>query len=234
MKLLAIIPARKGSKEVLNKNYKKFNGKPLIYWTIKAALKSNCFDKIVVSTDSKKIQTFSKKMGVECPLLRPKKLSGDKINVHRVIKHVINYYKKKNKYTPAAVTLLQPTSPLREFSDIKNCCKIFKKFEPDSLVSVLKIPHNYNPENLYILKKNYLIKIRKGKKLFPRQQQKIYYARNGASIYMTKTDKIKNYILGGKIKGYEMNKLKSIDINDKKDFILAEIIQKKFKYNLHR
>lgn len=233
MKLLAIIPARKGSKGIPNKNYKIFNKKPLIYWTIKAALKSRCFDKIIVSTDSQKIQNFSKKMGVESPYLRPKNLSGDKTNVHKVVKHVINFYKKKHKYIPEAVAILQPTSPLREFSDIKNCCKIFKKFKPDSLVSILKISHNCNPENLYTLKKNYLTQIKKEKKLLQRQQQKIYYARNGASIYITKMDKIKNFILGGKIKGYEMNKLKSIDINDKNDFIFAELIQKKFKYNLN-
>ena len=95
MKFLAIIPARKGSKTLPKKNYKSFNKKPLIYWTIKAALKSNCFEKIVVSTDSTKIQAIAKKMGVECPYLRPKKLSGDKVNVHKVVKHVIEYYKKK-------------------------------------------------------------------------------------------------------------------------------------------
>ncbi len=232
MKFLAIIPARKGSKTLPNKNYKNFNRKPLIYWTIKAAQKSKCFEKIMVSTDSKKIQIISKKMGVECPYLRPKKLSGDQINVHKVVKHVINYYKKK-KYVPEAVVLLQPTSPLREFSDIKNCCKIFKKFKPDSLVSVLKIQHNYNPDNLYTLKKNNLSPRVKKNQLLQRQQQKDYYARNGASIYITKTSRIKDYILGGKIKGYLMNKIKSIDINDKYDFSLAEILQSKYKYNLN-
>ena len=233
MKFLAIIPARKGSKTLPKKNYKSFNKKPLIYWTIKAALKSNCFEKIIVSTDSTKIQAIAKKMGVECPYLRPKKLSGDKVNVHKVVKHVIEYYKKKN-YKPEAVVLLQPTSPLREFSDIKKSCKIFKKFKPDSLVSILKIGHNYNPENLYTMKKNNLIPRDKQRtNLLQRQQNKFYYARNGASIYITKIDKIKNYILGGKIKGYLMSKFKSIDINDKKDFSLAELLQKKYKYNLY-
>ena len=233
MKFLAIIPARKGSKTLPKKNYKSFNKKPLIYWTIKAALKSNCFEKIIVSTDSTKIQAIAKKMGVECPYLRPKKLSGDKVNVHKVVKHVIEYYKKKN-YKPEAVVLLQPTSPLREFSDIKKSCKIFKKFKPDSLVSILKIGHNYNPENLYTMKKNNLIPRDKQRtNLLQRQQNKFYYARNGASIYITKIDKIKNYILGGKVKGYLMSKFKSIDINDKKDFSLAELLQKKYKYNLY-
>lgn len=123
---------------------------------------------------------------------------------------------------------------MREFSDIKKCCKIFKKFKPDSLVSILKIGHNYNPENLYTMQKNNLIpRAKKKTKLLQRQHNKFYYARNGASIYITKIDKIKKYILGGKIKGYLMSKFKSIDINDKNDFNLAEVLQKKYKYNLN-
>lgn len=231
MKFVAIIPARKNSKGLTNKNYKLFNKKPLIYWTIKSAIQSKCFEKIIVSTDSTKIQKISQNMGVECSVLRPKELSGDKINVHKVVIHVMNFYKKEINYQPDAVVLLQPTSPLREHSDIRNCCKIFSKFKPDSLVSVLKVPHNFNPKNLYSLKNNYLISKQKKKKLLPRQQQKLFYARNGASIYITKSAKVKKYILGGKIKGYLMNNLKSIDINDRKDFSLAEIVQNKFKYN---
>ena len=232
MKFAAIIPARKNSKGLTNKNYKLFNKKPLIYWTIKSAIQSKCFEKIIVSTDSTKIQKISQKMGVECPVLRPKKLSGDKINVHKVVKYVMNFYKKKDSsFQPDAIVLLQPTSPLREYSDIRKCCKIFNKSKPDSLVSVLKVPHNFNPKNLYSLKNNFLISLSKKKKLLQRQQQNLFYARNGASIYITKSIKLNKYILGGKIKGYLMNNLKSIDINDKNDFSLAEIAQNKFRYN---
>ena len=123
MKYLALIPARKRSKNLNNKNLRKFNNKPLVYWTIKSALRSKCFDKIFLSTDSKQIQKLSKKMGIDCPYLRPSKLSGDRANVHDVIINVIDYYRKKN-YVPDAVVLLQPTSPLREIKDIKKCCKI--------------------------------------------------------------------------------------------------------------
>ena len=166
MKFAAIIPARKNSKGLTNKNYKLFNKKPLIYWTIKSAIQSKCFEKIIVSTDSTKIQKISQNMGVECSVLRPKELSGDKINVHKVLIHVMNFYKKEINYQPDAVVLLQPTSPLREHSDIRNCCKIFRKFKPDSLVSVLKVPHNFNPKNLYSLKNNYLISKQKKKNYF--------------------------------------------------------------------
>tara|TARA_B100000965_G_scaffold406839_1_gene449452 strand:- start:20604 stop:21299 length:696 start_codon:yes stop_codon:yes gene_type:complete len=230
MKFLAIIPARKGSKTIKNKNLIKFNKKPLIYWTIKSAVESKCFDKIVISTDSSQIQNYSKKFKVECPYLRNRKLSGDKSKMHDVILDMVKYY-KNNNYIPDVIVLLQPTSPLRDRKDIKNCCKRFKKFKPDSLVSVTKVPHNFNPEKLYSIKKNLLIKYRKKESLIQRQNLKSYYARNGASIYMTRISKIKNYILGGKIIHYVMNNLKSIDINSYDEFHLAEIIQKKLKYN---
>jgi CMP-N,N'-diacetyllegionaminic acid synthase len=231
MKFLAIIPARKGSKTIKNKNLKKFNNKPLIYWTIKSAIESGCFDKIMISTDSSQIQKFSKKFKVECPYLRNKKLSGDKSNMHEVIIDTVKYC-ENNNYFPDAVVLLQPTSPLRDKNDIINCCKKFKKFIPDSLVSVTKVPHNFNPRNLYSIKKNLLISSNNRKRLIQRQSQKSYYARNGACLYITKIDKIKKYILGGKLTHYIMNNLKSIDINTIEEFQLAEIIQKKFKYNI--
>ena len=111
MKYLAIIPARKGSKRIKNKNIKRFNREPLINWTIRSALKSKCFDKIFVSTDSVKIQKIAKKFKLECPYLRKASLAKDNSSSHDVIKDVVNYYKKN--YVPDAIVLLQPTSPLR-------------------------------------------------------------------------------------------------------------------------
>jgi CMP-N,N'-diacetyllegionaminic acid synthase len=230
MKFLAIIPARKNSKGIKNKNIKKFNGKPLIYWTIQAAKNSNCFDKIFVSTDSKIIQSFSQKQKVECPILRPKKLSGDNSNVHEAIKYTLRYYKKEN-YTPDAIVLLQPTSPLRDAKDIIKACDLFKLYKPDSLVSVVRVPHNFYPQNLYIKKDNELKQKSRNKKFHLRQNFKDLFARNGASIYITNINKISNYILGGKIIGYEMDLLKSIDINNLGEFEIAELIQKNYKFN---
>ena len=97
MKILGIIPARKGSKGIKNKNIKKFAGKPLIYWTIKVALKSN-LDKVMVSTDSDTIIKYSKNYGAEVPFKRPSSISQDKSKTIDVIKHTINFYKKKMLY----------------------------------------------------------------------------------------------------------------------------------------
>ena len=90
MRFLAIIPARKGSKEIKNKNFKLFNGRPLIYWTIKSAKKSKYLDKILVSTDCLKIKNFSLKMKIHCPFLRPKNLSTSTAIANRVIVHALN------------------------------------------------------------------------------------------------------------------------------------------------
>ena len=164
MKFLAIIPARKGSKGIKNKNFKLFNGKPLIYWTLKSAKKSKYLDKILVSTDSKKIQNFCIKNNVLSPFIRPKKISHSKARAHDVILHTIKFLKNNYGYKPDAVVYLQPTSPLRESFDIDNCCKIFMKYKPDSLVSIVKLHHNLNPEEVYQIKnKKKLIKFSKKK-----------------------------------------------------------------------
>ena len=88
MKFLAIIPARKGSKGIKNKNFKNFNGKPLIYWTIKAAKKSKFIDKLIVSTNSKHIRNFALSQKVMCPFLRPENISNSRSKAKDVILHL--------------------------------------------------------------------------------------------------------------------------------------------------
>ena len=94
MKALCVIPARGGSKRIPLKNIKKFLGKPLIYYTIKSAKESKIFDKIIVSTDSRKIKKVSMKYGAEVPFIRPKRISGD-VPTEDVTVHAVNFFKKK-------------------------------------------------------------------------------------------------------------------------------------------
>ena len=137
-KILCVIPARSGSKGIKNKNMVYLKGKPLIYWTIKVAKKIRYFDKIVVSTNSKKIKKFSEKNKVEVPYLRSEKLASDKTPMDDVIRDILKYYKNFN-YLPYAVVILQPTSPFRQLSTINNACKIFIKKKLDSLISIEEI-----------------------------------------------------------------------------------------------
>ena len=108
---LAIIPARSGSKRIPNKNIKLFFGKPIIYYPINLALKSRIFDKVIVSTDSKKIKKIAEKYGAELPFIRPKSLSNDFASTSSVIKHAINWFSKKN-YKIKNVCCIYPVSPL--------------------------------------------------------------------------------------------------------------------------
>ncbi len=116
-KILCLIPARGGSKEIKNKNLLPLKSKPLIYWSIKLAKKIKFFDRVVVSTDSLKIKSVAEKFGAEVPFIRPKKISKSQTPMIDVINHCILFYKKKNiKFD--AITLFQPTSPFRKK---KNC-----------------------------------------------------------------------------------------------------------------
>ena len=116
-KILAVILARAGSKRLKDKNIRLFNSKPLIYWTIKAAKDSNLLDKIVLSTDSSKISKISKSFGISVPFLRPKNLAKDKSSSINALIHCINFLENEKHFFDYCI-LLEPTSPLRDFTDI--------------------------------------------------------------------------------------------------------------------
>ena len=137
--ILAIIPARKGSKRLINKNEKILKGKPLIEWTINTAKKSKYIDQIIVSTDSKKIIQLSNTLNVMAPFIRPDYLSNDNSKSSDVIIHSINWLKKNANKQYDYFIFLQPTSPLRTFISIDNSIETFysnSKF--DYLISVSK------------------------------------------------------------------------------------------------
>jgi len=134
-KILCLIPARGGSKGIPNKNIIDLNGFPLISYVINAAKKSGIFDKIIVTTDCKKIANISREYGAEVPFLRPKKLSTDKSLVQEAIVHALNYVKSYDKIYDY-MCLIQPTSPLLLATDICNVLEILIKKNADMVVSV--------------------------------------------------------------------------------------------------
>ena len=122
MKILAVIPARGGSKGLKNKNIKNLCGHPLIAWTIKKAKQSKYIQKVIVSTDSKKVSEISKKYGASVPFFRPKKYATDKASDFVVLKHALDFFKNKGENFDYVI-MLQPTSPLRGLKDINNSIK---------------------------------------------------------------------------------------------------------------
>ena len=224
-KILVLIPAKKNSQRVKNKNIKKFNGKPLIYWTIRSAKKSKYINDsdIFVSSDCKKILNIAIKYGIN-GILRPKKLSNNNIMPDAAIKHAINFINKKYD----TVVFLQPTNPLRKNNDIDNALDSFQHTKADSLISAYKTTNFmwkrkknkfYEPVNYNYLKR-------------PRSQDFLNYIEDG-SIYIFKTNIFlkNNNRLGGKVSIFEIDNWQSIDIDNLSDFKKAEeIFKKKLKY----
>ena len=225
--ILTLIPARSGSKGIKNKNIVKIKNKPLIYWTIQQA-KLAKLKNIIVSTDSKKIASIVKKYGSYIKFLRPKKISKDETRMHEVIKHSLDFFKKKNVNFDL-VLLLQPTSPLRLAKDIKNSIKLLEKNKTaDSVISVVKL-EDFHPARMKIKKKQFLIdtSFSEKKEGMPRQKLANFYLRNGAiylfkvkSFYKTKTIKGKKSVL------YEMPKSRSLNIDDAFDLKLVRLLNK--------
>ena len=221
MSILAIIPARSGSKGIPGKNMKFLAGKPLIQWSIEAALASRFIDKIFVSTDDIKIAKFVEKFGIEVPFLRPKFLATDSSLVIDTVIHII-----KNIDNYDNVLLLQPTSPLRSTNDIDALINLSHKSKSDSVVSITE--SIYKPEIYYYLNSNQTIKpLIDGIKNFNRQDLKKNYVLNGACYYASKEFILINKsFINKETVGYVMPFERSIDIDNSYDWDIAEFLIK--------
>ena len=221
-KVLCIIPARKGSKGLKNKNIKIFNKKPLIYWTIKEAIKSKYIDRFIVSTDCINIKKIAINCGAEVPFLRPKRLSGDKSDIYSAIFFTLKKIKEKFDI----IILLQPTSPLRTAKDINKSFEMMVKHNASSIVSITKLPYPYE----WILKKdkNKKIKLTSKKYISLRQKTTTSYKSNGA-IFISTIEKfnVNKKFYTNATYGYEMPIERSVDIDSLLDFKIAEFLFKK-------
>lgn len=223
MKVLGIIPARKGSKSIPNKNRVRLNGKPLIQYTFNAVNKSKLLSRCIISTDDAAILKLAQKNKIEVPFMRPRSLSGDKTPMIRVVRHALQFLKKKEKYIPDAVIILQPTSPLRTFKHIDRAIALLQRTDADSVVSVVEVPHQFTPISLMKLKRERLVSAAKGKSILRRQDKPKLYARNGPAIVVARQEFIlkTNSLFGGNCRPLMMNSRESVDIDEPKDLELA-------------
>jgi CMP-N-acetylneuraminic acid synthetase len=137
-KIIAIIPARGGSKGLPGKNIKELCGKPLIAWSIESGLGSQYIDEVMVTTDSEEIARIGRDFGASVPFIRPSELAGDKATSFDAVKHVIDFYKNELRKQFDYVVLLEPTSPLRETGDIDKMLKKIIAMEDqfDAIISL--------------------------------------------------------------------------------------------------
>ena len=220
---ICILPARIGSKRVKKKNIKLFSGKPIIYYPIKQAKKSNLFKEIYVSTDSKEISKIVTKFGARVPFLRHKNISDDKTGTEKVIRDFVKKIDTKDiKY----IFCIYPASPLIKSEDFKKALKKFKRENLDYLVSVGKF--SSNPERSFVIKKDRLIP--KNKKNINKNSQNFvnqFYDTGNFYIYSKKylLNKSRINIKPGY---YLIESLRALDVNTIEDFKKAEKIYKKF------
>ncbi|QDC70745.1 acylneuraminate cytidylyltransferase family protein [Candidatus Methylopumilus universalis] len=215
---IALIPARAGSKGVINKNFKKVGGKPLIFFTISEAKKVRSIDQIYVSSDSIEIINYSVKMLVSS-LLRPKKYSKDDSTAADVVKHFLGRLPERLRAIDPYLIYLQPTSPLRKATHINQSITLVNKLNLNSLVSVKKIDSSLY-KSLNIKKNNKIAtNFNENFSISNRQSLPDAYTPNGA-IYIFK---MSSFLKKGSIPingsyAFIMNNEESLDIDSNEDF----------------
>ena len=217
MKFLCLIPARKNSKRLKNKNFQKIKGEMLIEKTLKLASSIREFDNVLLSSDNLNLQKMIKKKYPKIEFLkRPSKLAKNQTLMKRVIQHSINYSKKKGKNFNAIV-LLQPTSPLRKKSTILRSIKKFKKLKPDFLASIKIVKHNETPNMSFKC-----LDIQKIKKInIPiKKYENNWYCLDGGTIFIFKVPG--SYSMIGKGAFIKVEFPENIDIDTKEDLLLVK------------
>lgn len=224
--MIAIIPARGGSKGLPGKNIKKLNGKPLIAYTIEAAIKSEKISEVIVSTDDLSIAEIAIEYGANVPFIRPSDLSSDDASAIDVYLHAIEYLMKEKDEKINKFVVLLPTAPIRDENHIDEAIISFEREKAYSLISVCEaeIPPSWYyrlNENTRIFNANFDI----SKSLLNRQDNNQYYIPNGAIYILDYVGLKKNrtYYSDNTI-AYIMDRESSIDIDDLIDFKFAEYI----------
>ena len=212
-KILAIIPARGGSKGIIKKNIKLLGNKPLIAWTIEEAKKSKYIDRLILSSDDQEIIEIARKWHCEVPFVRPEELARDDTPSIDTLIHAINIIPEKYDY----VCMLQPTSPLRKAEDIDGSIQKCIIMNSNCCVSVVKVEQH--PYWMYEIVPGDELRSIVPNNITRRQDLPEIYILNGA-VYIAKVEVILNNrsFLGKDTIGYKMERERSFDIDNNVDF----------------
>lgn len=229
MKTVAIIPARGGSKGLKRKNILPLLKIPLIAYSIKSGINSTNIDMVIVSTEDEEIARVSKEAGADVPFMRPFELAADDTPTLDVLKYTIEMLEERLGERIDNIVLLQPTSPLRNDLHIDEAFKIFLNNGRKPVVSVTEA--KTHPNMVKKIENNQLVNfLETGETVTRRQDLTKVYELNGA-IYITTRDIImnENRIYGDEVYPYQMEKKYSVDIDDRFDFLLAELLMKEMR-----
>ena len=231
-KILAIVPARQGSKGLAKKNMIDFLGKPLLVWSIEAAVQSNYVDRIIVSTDSTEIAGVGEKFGADIPFIRPSYLSEDNSTSVDVICHAIEFMSEKLGENFDFVILLEPTSPLRTSEDVDLALeKLIGSPDARSLVSVGESESQHNTLQFNITESEFISVEPASKKFVHMRRQDLArsYFLDG-SIYLSYIHTLFEFasFVHGKTLTLSLPKWKNIEIDDEYDYVMALALGRKY------
>lgn len=223
-KILALIPARAGSKGIPNKNMYELNGKPLIQYTFDAVKKCNMITRAILSTDSIEYAEYARTQGIDA-VIRPVELASDNTPMKDVIDFHLNELMAAGEYYDILL-LLQPTSPLRTEKHIDEALTLLEKQSvADAVVSVIKVPHSFSPLKIMTRNENGFLNFYhpEGEQFTTRQELPDYYARNGAAIYAVYTESYRETksLYGHYCIPFEMDAKDSVDIDSIDDLLMA-------------
>lgn len=223
-KVLGLITARGGSKGVPRKNIRPLCGKPLLAYTAEAALKAKTLTRVILSTEDEEIAEVGEQCGLEVPFLRPMELAGDATPSLSVVLHALSVLEKPGE-TFDAVCLLQPTNPLRRAADIDACVLLLIESKADAVVSVLPVPHEYNPHWVFWKDEANKMSLALGgdEPVARRQDLPAAFHRDG-TIYVTRRETLINRqsLYGENTQGYEIQPQFSANIDTETDWETIE------------
>jgi len=224
MDCVALITARGGSKRLPRKNLRLLGGKPLIVWTIEAALTAKTVRDVIVSTDDPEIASVASEAGARVPFLRPPEISGDFAPHREVVAHALNWLEQEAHSLPKLLCVLQPTSPFRTSQDIDAVIELVVCRHADAAISVTLAP--VHPSYLYRVdqESNARLFLPRGEQAYLRSQdlEPLYYVNGGVYVLRPETFRERSAMLPESPLAYVMPAERSADIDDALDFELAE------------
>lgn len=222
--IVALVPARAGSKGVPGKNIKPLCGKPLIAYTAEVIQSAGIFDYALLSTDSAEIAEVGRALGLDVPFLRPEELARDDTPMLAVIEHALDWLERNGK-TAKIVVLLQPTQPLRETTDVVRAVEILRSRSCDSVVSVVVLPLHLCPDFVMRIDEggNLVNFLPEGAKVTRRQDVRPAYVRDG-TVYAFRTETVRKHrnLYGPACLPLVIDARRSINIDNQNDWEEAE------------
>jgi len=229
-RVLGVVTARAGSKGIPGKNTRLLAGKPLIAYTIEAALQSRAFDRVILSTDDPAAATVAKALGCEVPFMRPAALAADDTPHLPVMRHALEWMRDHERYDPDSVMTLLPTAPLRQPAHLREAVALEASTGADSVIGIDELPPHFNPMRVVTVDEhgwarlfvgNQPVKRRPGR----RQDMPPAWVMNGA-IYLFKTrclfDPVEPNLYGDRVAAMVMPPPYGLNLDDPEDWERAE------------